>query len=223
MPARPGRQGAGPTPVEADARNRQTSDMGQRMFVAVVPPEPVVEDLSAFLEPRRDQGMPWIDPAQWHVTLAFMESVPDRALDDLVERLKLAAARRHPMTLRLAGAGAFPDPARAKVVYLGLRDSSHPTGGDDLSELGRLATGVRAAASAAGAPVDGKDFRPHLSLARLKRPVEATRWLRILDTYDGPSWPVTRFELVASHLHEGHKRRPRHEVVASVPLGLQSV
>ncbi|TQJ08565.1 2'-5' RNA ligase [Lapillicoccus jejuensis] len=190
------------------------------MFVAVVPPDPVVEDLSTFLEPRRDQGMPWIDPAQWHVTLAFMESVKDRSLDDLVGRLGEAAARRRPMTLQLGGAGAFPDPARAKVVHLGLRS---PAGGDDLAELGLLAANARAAASAAGAPVDGKDFRPHLSLARLKRPVEATRWLRILDTYDGPSWEVTQVELVASHLHEGPKRRPRHEVVASMPLGDGSV
>ncbi|MEO9151635.1 MAG: 2'-5' RNA ligase family protein, partial [Lapillicoccus sp.] len=73
--------------------------MPHRMFVAVVPPPEVVEDLSDFLEPRRDQGMPWIDPAQWHVTLAFMEAVPDRRVDDLVEHLDEAGAKRRPFTL----------------------------------------------------------------------------------------------------------------------------
>ena len=49
------------------------------MFVAVVPPEPIKEELSEFLAPR--DGMPWIDPEQWHLTLAFSSEVPDRALD----------------------------------------------------------------------------------------------------------------------------------------------
>lgn len=184
--------------------------MPQRMFVAVVPPAEVVDDLSDFLEPRRDAGMPWIHPEQWHVTLAFMEAVPHRSLDALLEHLEEAAARRRPFSLRLSGAGAFPDPTRAKVLWLGV-------GGTP--ELERLAVNVRAAASTAGAPVDGKAFRPHLSLARLKRPVEATRWLRILDTYAGRSWEVAEFDLVASHLGDGPNGRPRHQVVETFTLG----
>lgn len=195
------------------------------MFVAVVPPPEVVEDLSDFLEPRRDVGMPWIHPEQWHVTLAFMSAVLDRSVDALLEHLEAAALKRRPFTLRLAGAGAFPDAVRAKVLWLGLRPGeAGPTGAaapapDGPAELERLAVNVRSAATTAGAPVDGKSFRPHLSLAHLKRPVEATRWLRILDTYSGPSWQVEQVELVASHLAEGPGRRPRHEVVRSFDLG----
>lgn len=186
------------------------------MFVAVVPPPEVVEDLVDFLEPRADAGMPWINAEQWHVTLAFMEAVPDRVVDTLVDHLADAATKRRPFTLRLLGAGAFPDPARAKVLWLGLANG---VGIRDTSELDRLAVNVRAAATTAGAQADGKAFRPHLSLAHLKRPVEATRWLRILDTYAGVSWQVDEFDLIASHLGEGPNRRPRHEVVATFPLG----
>lgn len=181
------------------------------MFVAVVPPPEVLEDLAEFLEPRT--GMPWISPEQWHLTLAFMAAVPERSVDDLVERLHGAAARRRSMTLGLGGAGAFPDPARAKVLWLGVR--SDPA---YLLELDRLAGNVRAAAGAAGAPVDGKPFSAHLSLARLHRSVEATKWLRVLDTYAGPSWRVAQFELIASHLREGPGRRPRHETIETFPL-----
>lgn len=183
--------------------------MGQRMFIAITPPIEVIEDLSEFLEPRREQGLPFIDPAQWHVTLAFMSEVPEYAVDELEERLTDAAARRDPMTLRFHGGGCFPDPTRAKVLWLGL------TG--DTEELSRLAVNVRAAATTAGAPVDGKAFVPHLTLSRLHHPIEATRWLRILDSYDGPIWRVKHIDLIASHLHEG--RRPRYEVVNSFDLG----
>ncbi len=189
--------------------------VGTRMFVAVVPPETVVEDLEEFLAPRREHAaFRWTPPEQWHVTLAFAASVPDRSLDDLVERLGAAAARRRPFELTLAGGGAFPDPARARLVH------ARPEGGPaDLEELAALAVGARNAVTAAGAEVDGQRFRPHLTLARLNRPTEVTRWLRVLDAYRGPTWTIEEVALVASHLGEGPRRGPRHEVVASLPLG----
>ena len=61
------------------------------MFVSVTPPEEVREGLASFLEAR--EGMPWIDPSQWHLTLAFMPSVPQAREDELVEHLGSAAAR----------------------------------------------------------------------------------------------------------------------------------
>lgn len=185
------------------------------MFTAVRPPEDVVEELDTFLEPRREAGpWRWAHPDSWHVTLAFMADVPDRSLDDLVERLGRAAAKRSPFELGLAGGGAFPNPARARVLYAAV--AAEPAA---RTELGRLATGCRAAATRAGAAPDGATFRPHLTLGRVSRPVEATRWLRVLDSFRSRTWSVEQVELVASHLGEGPRNRPRHEVVETLPLG----
>lgn len=180
------------------------------MFVSVPVPREVREDLAAFLEPRQ-VGMRWIDPEQWHLTLAFMASVPQAREDELVERLGAVAARVAPFDLVLKGAGCFPDPSRASVLWLGVAEPAR-------SPLERLAKGARAAANVSGAPPDGKVFVPHLTLARLRRPVEATRWLRVLGTYASPGWWAEEIELVASYLGEGAKGRPRHEVVARLPL-----
>jgi RNA 2',3'-cyclic 3'-phosphodiesterase len=184
-----------------------------RMFVAVVPPARALEDLAEFLAPRQEAepGFRWTVPDQWHVTLAFMAQVADRHLDDLVARLERAAARRTSFTARLAGGGAFPGPARAKVLWAGV-----PT--ERQEELRRLAAGARAAAAKAGAETAGGRFHPHVTLARIGRPVEATRWIRVLDSYRGPTWPVAEFALVESHLGEGPRRRPRHEVVDTFHL-----
>jgi 2'-5' RNA ligase len=183
-----------------------------RMFVALVPPEPALEDLAGFVEPRQEAepGFRWTVPEQWHVTLAFLAEVADRHLDDLLARLGRAAARRTAFPVTLAGAGAFPDPVRAKVLFAGVET--------DGVELGRLATGARAAATKAGVVTEGGRFHPHVTLARTGRPVEATRWLRALDVYRGPTWQAEEVTLVASHLGEGPRRRPRYEVVATFPL-----
>ena len=185
------------------------------MFVALQPPPEAVDHLDAFLEVRRAAaGFRWSPPGQFHVTLAFLAEVPDRRLDDLVARLGRAAARRTAFPAVVAGGGAFPNPARARVLYAGL-DLAEP----GRTELSRLATGCRAAASRAGIAVGGQRFRPHLTVARCGRPTEVTAWVRLLDGYRGPSWQADRLTLVASHLGEGPRRRPRYEEVGSFPLG----
>ncbi|WP_318240858.1 RNA 2',3'-cyclic phosphodiesterase [Janibacter melonis] len=188
--------------------------MGHRMFVAAALPEAVREDLAAFLEPR--EGMPWVDAVQWHLTLAFMASVPPSRADELVERLAHAAGRVAPFALSLGGAGSFPHAGRASVLWLGVDDAAQ-------DPLARLARACRAAASVSGASPDGRAFVPHLTLARLRRPVEATRWLRVLDAWRAAPFVVDEVELVASFLGEGAKGRPRHEVVAALRLGADAL
>ena len=185
-----------------------------RMFVAVVPPPVVAEHLDAFLEVRRAAAAyRWAPVEQLHVTLAFLAEVPERKLDDLVERLGRAASRRTAFATAITRGGAFPNVGRARVLWAGL----------DLDEQGRielsrLATGARSAAARAGVPVDGQRFRPHVTVARITHPDEVTSWVRLLDTYRGPTWTVDRVTLVASYLHEGPRGRPRHHPVDEFEL-----
>lgn len=185
-----------------------------RMFVALAPPAEALEDLGDFLLPRREAepGFRWTVRDQWHVTLAFMSQVHERHLDDLVTRLERAAARRTAFDLRIAGGGAFPNPGKAKVLYAGL------DAGSNGEELKRTATGARAAANKAGAETGGGRFHPHLTLARLGRPGEVTKWIRVLESYRGPAWTASELTLLESHLGEGPRKRPRYEVVGTFPL-----
>jgi len=194
------------------------------MFVAVVPPEAAVEDLDQFLAPRREASpFRWTLPEQFHLTLAFSGNVPERAYDDLVDRLERAARKRTPMQARFAGGGAFPNPGRARVLFASIETSLETSLEASLEagaeELRRTATGARAALAKAGAETDGKRFRPHLTLARIGRPVEASNWVRLLDGYEGPTWRIDEIALVASRLGEGPRNRPRHEVVEAFSLG----
>jgi RNA 2',3'-cyclic 3'-phosphodiesterase len=185
-----------------------------RLFAALIPPTEALEDLDEFLDVRREAGpFRWTQSDQVHVTLAFLADVPERSLDELVERLGRAAARRTAFEACVAGGGAFPDVARARVLWAGL--DLDETG---RTELDRLATGARAAASRSGIEVDGQRFRPHLTVARLGRPQEVTRWVRLLDAYRGPTWTADTLTLVESHLGEGPRGRPRYEVVDTFPL-----
>ena len=184
-----------------------------RLFVSLEPPPDVVEHLDEFLAVRRSSGpeLRWSSPAQWHLTLAFMGSAPERVVEDVVSGVGVVAARVAPVELAVAGGGCFPDVTRAKVLWAGL------TGGVDV--LGSLARGVRSACSTAGASPEGGAFEPHLTLGRFGRAEDATRWVRVLETYAGPPWTAVELSVVASHLPRDRGHRPRHEVLARLPLG----
>jgi 2'-5' RNA ligase len=177
-----------------------------RLFVALVPPDEAVEHLDAFLDVRRSAAAyRWASSEQFHVTLAFLADVEERRLDDLAERLERAAARRTAFETAIAGGGAFPNAARARVLWAGL-DLDEP----GRTEIGRVATGARAAANRAGIAVDGQRFRPHVTVARLGHPEDVSNWVRLLDGYAGPRWLADRMTLVASYLGEGPRGRPRY-------------
>jgi RNA 2',3'-cyclic 3'-phosphodiesterase len=99
------------------------------------------------------------------------------------------------------------------VIWAGLDLDDHGR-----TEIDRLATGCRAAANRAGVPVDGQRFRPHVTVARLGQPAEVSSWVRLLDGYAGPRWLADRITLVASHLGEGPRGRPRYVNVEEFTL-----
>ncbi|HZU55665.1 MAG TPA: RNA 2',3'-cyclic phosphodiesterase [Actinocrinis sp.] len=129
-----------------------------RLFVAVIPPRPVVLELRAALTtlPHGDPALRWCRPETWHVTLAFLGDVPEDALDDLKERLGRAAARNTPMELALAGGGHFG----GRTLWTGVQG--------DRDRLGRLAESVNSVARRCHIKVDERPFRPHLTLARVR-------------------------------------------------------
>ena len=185
------------------------------MFAALVPPPDVVEDLDAFLEVRREAApFRWTPAEHLHVTLAFLAEVPDRQLDDLYERLGRAAARRTPFPAVVVRGGRVPEPGARPCPLRRARP-----GGPRADRAGPVGDGVPRGGLRAGIAVDGQRFRAHLTVARCGRPTEVTPWVRLLDGYRGPAWQADRITLVASHLGEGPRRRPRYEEVSSFPLG----
>lgn len=187
-----------------------------RVFAAIVPPEDAHADLEEFVEVRREveSDLRWTPAHLWHVTLAFMAEVPERILDAVGDAVAAVAATTVPIPLRLRGAGVFPNPYEARVVWVGVASDD----GTGLSRLESLALGTRRACGRVGATAAGGDYRPHLTLARSRRPFEATRWLRTMDTYAGPSWTAEEVTIFVSHRGEG-RGRPHYEPVAVCPLG----
>lgn len=183
-----------------------------RLFVAIVPPPAVLDELDALVEPLRARRLDlrWTSREAWHVTLAFLGQVDEAAAARLMPRLERAARRHHQVRLAFAGAGAFPAARRANVLWGGLAG--------DRGALARLAESVAAGASRAGAPPPDKRrrFQPHLTLARCRMPADVTDLVAALAGHQGQPWTADRIHLVRSRL--GATEHPRYTSLASWPL-----
>ena len=178
--------------------------MGERLFTAVMPPAHVVDELSRWVDPRRDSEWRWLDASAWHVTLAFYADVEPWRYDELVERLVAATARTQSFRLGLRGVGCFASAARAHVLYAEVDDPA--------ASLTELAAHCHTAATTSGIEVARQKYHPHLSLARRNRPADGSRHLRALAELETPAWDVTEIALVQSFLGQGPRGTPRYEV-----------
>jgi RNA 2',3'-cyclic 3'-phosphodiesterase len=186
-----------------------------RLFVGLLPPPPARDELVLALEAHRPRwpGLRWLDPANWHVTLSFLGEVPDPALPELRARLADAAAHHAPMTLSLAGAGAFPSADRARVFLTGLEG--------DLPGLADLADRVRAEALGAGAgQTDHRRFVPHVSLARCRADTDLSPLVEAFGPFSGTAWEAGTMHLIRSNFGGGTRggAEARYETVEEWPL-----
>ncbi|MGH3343818.1 MAG: RNA 2',3'-cyclic phosphodiesterase [Carbonactinosporaceae bacterium] len=175
-----------------------------RLFVALQPPDEVLEELAeatAALR-RAHPALRWTRPEQWHLTLAFLGEVGEDRLPALRERLERVAGRHAPLTLSLTGGDRFG----REVLWAGVAG--------DLLGLERLAGSVSEAARGAEIRVDDRPYRPHLTLARTRRPTDLRRLAKACAAFRGTPWAARELLLVRSHLG----RRPRYDTVASWPL-----
>jgi len=148
-----------------------------RVFAALELPAPVRRQLAEVGDHLRAALPPgsvrWVRPDGIHLTLQFYGEVERTRLPGLEAALTAAAATTGPLTLALAGLGAFPNPARARVVWVGLSG--------DLDALRQLQAAVAAGGQALGFPPEARGFQPHLTLGRVNQPLRPPDQRRLAD------------------------------------------
>lgn len=183
-----------------------------RLFVALLPPSEAIDELEAAVAPLRPgwPGLRWAPGERWHVTLAFLGEVAEPVLTNLGERLGRAARRHQATALHIGHGGAFPSPRRASVVV------AHVLA-DQQAELAALAASVAAGARRAGAPPpdEGRRYRPHVTLARSRKPADVRSLVEVLSGFSGLVWQPSQIELVRSETGP----QPRYQTIGTWPIG----
>jgi len=176
-----------------------------RLFAAIAIPPEIGEGLV-----RRQQGLPgarWRPTEAFHITLRFAGEISEAVADDLDAELNVVAGEA--LTLALEGVGSFQDGDDIHAVWAGVADNP---------ALHQLARRCETAARKAGLSPDRRVWRPHVTLAYLRRadPARVAAWVQGHNLLQSPPFRVTSFGLYSSRLgHEGATYRLEREY----PLG----
>jgi 2'-5' RNA ligase len=136
-----------------------------RLFIAAELPEGALQAISAVQNDLKkrlpERALRWVRPEAIHLTLQFLGDVERDRVDDLSGALARAAADRRRIAAAIEGLGCFPNPRRPRVLWLGVAG--------EIARLRLLQQAVEAETKPLGFPPEGRDFSPHLTLARVQR------------------------------------------------------
>jgi 2'-5' RNA ligase len=128
-----------------------------RLFVALDIDAAIRERIARFLDGVREfaPDARWVRAQSLHLTLKFIGEQPDPKLETIQKAL---ADIQSPATgLNFQGCGFFPTARSARVFWIGVEADEH---------LAKLAGLVEHALEPLGIKPEGRDFSPHLTLAR---------------------------------------------------------
>lgn len=129
-----------------------------RCFIAIELPQEVLQKLST-LSQELPPGVSKVKKENMHITLKFLGEVDEKKLPDVVSVLGKCVVP--PFSVSLSGVGAFPKPYFPRVVWAGVHSE----------ELARLAASIEESLDSLGFEKE-KAFSGHVTLARVKNPVE---------------------------------------------------
>lgn len=139
-----------------------------RLFLAINLPPDVQREVAAATVALRECApeLGWVRESKVHLTLKFLGDQPDDSVEPIGAAIAAVTARHRELVMTIGGVGAFPNFRRARVVWMGVEQ-------DPRLEL--LHHDVEIACESLGFEVEGRPFRPHLTLARVRHQLPTER------------------------------------------------
>ena len=162
-----------------------------RLFTAIEIPPLIRQHLALMRAPL--PGARWIEAEDMHITLRFAGDLDGRTAEEFADLLAGIRVRPFTVTIKTVGAFGGRDP---RVLWAGVE------AGEELDALYRA---NERAARAAGIEPAARDFRPHVTLARMRgaRQHLVARFLEANGAFRAPPFLATRFVLMSARPGSG--------------------
>ena len=189
-----------------------------RTFISADIPEAARQGLALFMAQLRDmeiEKLRWVQPEAVHLTLKFLGEIEQEKVGPVVAAMGKACQGESPFVLFTGGLGCFPNRRSPQVVWLGLEGDTEALGQFQARLDGELHR-------SAGLPLEGRPFRPHLTLARVRRGASETERRQIWEAMEAMpppetmTWQVSQLSLIHSTLLP---QGPQYRTLGSAPLG----
>jgi 2'-5' RNA ligase len=185
-----------------------------RAFIAVTLDSKVIDQIAAASHQLRPEitGVRWVTPANFHLTLKFLGSIDDAAIEPIGATLREQLRLFPRFTINAKGLGVFPGPKRPRVLWVGLT-------GDRLVSL---ASRVESALRPLGFTPEGRKFTPHLTIGRWRDADRAPKSLgRQLENWQARDFGTSNVESVKLIQSMLKPEGASYNYLITVPLGAE--
>jgi 2'-5' RNA ligase len=162
-----------------------------RLFAGIEIPDDVRQSLARLRQPL--PGASWVEPDNYHLSLRFAGDIDPRTARELTDLL--ARVETDTFELQLTGLGAFGG-NEPRSIWAGISANG---------SLETLARGIERAARNAGLAPETRNFRPHVTIARLRYTSAelVARYLERHGAFRSAPFAVERFVLFSSRTKVG--------------------
>ena len=190
--------------------------MGIRSFLAFELPPEMGEQIEAVSKELQRLALPvrWVKVHNIHLTIVFLGSVDEDALDAIKEKVPQVVKGLSTIRTRLKGVGAFPNWRRPRVIWVGMNG--------DIERLSNLRDALQRELEVLGFKPEKRPFRPHLTLGRFKGVIERDEDLKwILDRHHDMSSELYSLNELVLFKSDLKPDGPVYTKMASWPLRME--
>ena len=155
---------------------------------------------------QKHPGIRWVPASEIHATLHFFGAIKKDDIPGISELITPLTKAARPFHLRLEGLGAFPNAARPRVVWIGIRGETAP--------LVELRSRIEARLKENGYACEKREFRPHATIGRIKEGLGGRGFETIKF---GPTSSKIVEELILFQSHPA-PQGAHYEAIATYPL-----
>jgi 2'-5' RNA ligase len=184
----------------------------KRLFAAVKvePDEKMLDIYDQLRDGLLHEKIKWVEPHNIHLTLKFFGETPENKIDDICDVLDEIAEKHAPYEFNLKDIGIFGSSYNPRVIWFGIQDGT---------KTERLANGVLDAVEEIGWERDRQNFRPHVTVGRIKFIKDKRFFQQTISKFKNIALqkvPVDSFYLIESKLRP---QGPVYDIVEEFRLG----
>jgi 2'-5' RNA ligase len=148
----------------------------KRTFIAIKihPSEKLRAILDYFKQALSGEKIKWVDPENMHITIAFLGDTDENVIPVISEIIRKISLGFPPVELIFRGTGIFRNLRDPKVIWIGTE--TNPV-------LQNIKMQIDNELSGFGFKKEGREFRPHLTLGRIKWVKNLTTLEEAIDQY----------------------------------------
>jgi len=146
-----------------------------RLFIALELSEEQKNEVTGLQKKLKQylDGIRWVKPAGMHLTLKFLGETEPAQVEQVKFAMDEAVSDLGSFDLAYGQGGVFPSPAKARVIWLGLKDGE--------AQVRKLAENMEQALYSRGFARDKKAFTPHLTIGRVRGRIPKNKIERFIE------------------------------------------